>query len=625
MINKSSLRQMALAGAILVGLSSSGVAQSSQTGKRSRPDDDNVAQYSIGVFGGIQAWKLQRSSPNPDTLAPGGAFGIRADQDFRRYLGVEEAWTAYAVNNLRLKVVPGQGVNRDTVAFGARNGQVFVGPLFYLTPPSSPIRPFFTVGPAFQYFWATHEAKQMGRDPNNAVLNAPRLGNSTGPALVFGGGIKGGGQRIGVRIDVHGIWAQNPHLNLTGISSGPGSVYIKQGGTQLGLQATLGLDWRWGHHEPPPIVPPQTKTCPDGSTVPIDQPCPPPAKKDISVTVTASPASVCPGASVTVSTNTDIPASSNPTYQWTVNGDPVGTASTLNFGTNGREPGDYKVAVTVNADGYNSGTGSTTITVQRYGAPTGTVTASPSEIPAGQTSTLSANFSGTCSGDIQPATFTASEGSVRGNTFDSTGVQFDSASDSEQRKPVTITATAVGQGGSGTATTTVTVVKAANLKAKRLPDIVFARNNARVNNCGKRVLLEELKTYLDKDPTGKVVFVGHDDKGESKGLDRRRALNAAAIVSAGQGICLNFAPTQVMVSTLGAEQGSVDFQPYFCGTSTAAKTQERSGQGVNANDKRAQYRRVEVWFVPTNGQMPESGGSAADATSMGVSKLGCPK
>ena len=54
--------------------------------------------------------------------------------------------------------------------------------------------------------------------------------------------------------------------------------------------------------------------------------------------------------------------------------------------------------------------------------------------------------------------------------------------------------------------------------SKRFPDIVFPKGNARVNNCGKRVLLEELKSSLDADPNGHVVFVGHtsaDEKGSA--------------------------------------------------------------------------------------------------------------
>jgi hypothetical protein len=46
---------------------------------------------------------------------------------------------------------------------------------------------------------------------------------------------------------------------------------------------------------------------------------------------------------------------------------------------------------------------------------------------------------------------------------------------------------------------------------------------------------------------------------------------------------------------------------------------------VTSADSRAQYRRVEVWFVPTNGVMPPSAGNAKDAGSLGVSKIGCPR
>jgi outer membrane protein OmpA-like peptidoglycan-associated protein len=313
------------------------------------------------------------------------------------------------------------------------------------------------------------------------------------------------------------------------------------------------------------------------------------------------------------------------TYQWTINGETTSSAQNLSFGTAGRAAGSYTAAVTVNAQGYNPGTGSTSVTVRPYRPPTGTVSATPNDLTVGDKALINSSFRNECDGIVHAATYTASEGSVSGNTYDSSTVQFDASNRGDQSKTVTITATATDDRSSGTATTTVVVHKPANKEATRLPDLVFARNNARVNNCGKRLLLEQLKTYLDQDPTGKVVFVGHTDNRETRGLDERRALNAAAIISAGKGICLNFNAGQILVGAEGTNQGNVDFQPYFCGTSASPKTTEKAGQAVNASDKRAQYRRVEVWFVPTNGNLPASGGSAKDATSLGVSKLGCPR
>jgi outer membrane protein OmpA-like peptidoglycan-associated protein len=170
------------------------------------------------------------------------------------------------------------------------------------------------------------------------------------------------------------------------------------------------------------------------------------------------------------------------------------------------------------------------------------------------------------------------------------------------------------------------VRKKANPQAKRLPDIVFLSGSARVNNCGKRVLLEELKALISQDPAGKVVLVGHiaDREPKKTKLDARRATNAAAIVSAGKGICLNFPASQILVKAAGTTQ-EADFQPYFCGTSAAPKTRERGGQGVSAKDKNAQARRVEVWFVPSGAQIPASGAGAQDASGLKLGPLGCPR
>src|SRR5262249_31989870 len=157
---------------------------------------------------------------------------------------------------------------------------------------------------------------------------------------------------------------------------------------------------------------------------------------------------------------------------------------------------------------YNDGTAGTNIVVRSYQAPTGTLQASPREIWAGEKSTLAANFTpGQCGGPLQGPVFSASEGTVSGDQFDSTHVRFDPSAASEQRKTVTIMAKVTDPNGAGSAETTVLVKKQA--LARRLPDIVFPNANGRVNNCGKRVLLEELKAIADSDPTGKVVLVGH--------------------------------------------------------------------------------------------------------------------
>ena len=56
------------------------------------------------------------------------------------------------------------------------------------------------------------------------------------------------------------------------------------------------------------------------------------------------------------------------------------------------------------------------------------------------------------------------------------------------------------------------------------------------------MLLEELKASIESDSTGTVVLVGHVSPSEAGkvDLDQRRVMNAAAVISAGEGVCYNF-------------------------------------------------------------------------------------
>jgi hypothetical protein len=87
----------------------------------------------------------------------------------------------------------------------------------------------------------------------------------------------------------------------------------------------------------------------------------------------------------------------------------------------------------------------------------------------------------------------------------------------------------------------------------------------------------------------------------------QRALNAAAVISAGTGVCLSIPQSQVLLNATGANQNGVSFEPGFCGTSI----------GGDASST----RRVEVWFIPPGGQPPPY----QNASSLPVTAFGCPK
>ena len=383
---------------------------------------------------------------------------------------------------------------------------------------------------------------------------------------------------------------------------------------QENIRYSGGFTFWFGGEKPAPVAHRQIqmKTCPDGSQVDMNVACP---KQNFALSLSASPAEICSGETATLTPSiSGAPANRLTFSSWSVNGEPASQTGSYQFNSDGKPAGTYTVKLTTGGDAFNPQSAETTITVREYKPPTGTAQANPAEIKAGDKSTVTSSFQNQCGGPIQPATYQASEGAMQGDQFDSSSMQWDASNNSEQRKTVTITANAADNRSAGTATTTVDVVKGAAVMPVRLPDVLFSPNSSRVNNCGKRILLEQLRSYYERDSSGTVVLVGHqaaDEKGAN--LSQSRAMNAAAVISAGTGVCLSIPEAQVQISSPGVDQNGVGFEAGFC----------RSSVGAIGPD--TDLRRVEVWFVPSGGQIPASVTNNQSATSLPVSRLGCPK
>jgi hypothetical protein len=188
-----------------------------------------------------------------------------------------------------------------------------------------------------------------------------------------------------------------------------------------------------------------------------------------------------------------------------------------------------------------------------------------------------------------------------------------------QTKTVTATLTATDETGrSASQRATITVNYPAQYK--RLADVVFARNSARVNNCGKRILIEQAApqagTAFD------ILLVGHRTSDESASLDRQRLLAAAAVLIGDHGTCANLDLSQLRISAVGTDQTSpADLA--LCGTSNIPPTTERRGAAVGEADKE---RRVEVYLVPKGGQILPSAAKNTELIPVkAVKALGCPQ
>jgi outer membrane protein OmpA-like peptidoglycan-associated protein len=343
---------------------------------------------------------------------------------------------------------------------------------------------------------------------------------------------------------------------------------------------------------------------------------------------------VCPGDAVRLSSNASDPDGRQLTYQWSANGSSVGSGAQYTYMPN--SSGDIRIGLHI-ADAGNPSRGAdaspVTIHVNTYSRPTVSVAANPTELNQGQMSTLQAVGNGSdCSGTLTYS-WAASEGTVSGTgpnaQFDSSSVSFTADRSRPQSKQVTVTATVTdSKGGSGSASANLAINLGA--EARHFGDILFPRDSARVNNCGKRVLIEQLYPLLAGNPNYDVVLVGHIDSSEAprgrsrrgRNLDRDRVLQTAAVLSGGSGTCSSLDPSRIKGSWVGATQETPSV-PTSCALSTTAP-KERRGAATEDTDA-GKNRRVEIWLVPKGLALPAATHDATELPDADLKKIGCPK
>lgn len=581
------------------------------------PGDAMPDKVELSAFGGGSFFNPVNKGLGTK-LNNGGAFGFRVTENFWRYVGLEQAFT-YSTNNLTFQTphAPGQ----PTYGFGNRLYQYSLNPVFYFTERGSRIRPFLTAGASAMNFTPTDNAKAQGRLPQNLRFGAQNTDGTLLPGLNYGGGVKFHlTDRFGFRVDVRGLMSKNPTFKLPDTPAF-GGVYIPNEGLLHGLQTTAGLTWYFGKKAEP--LPEVRKAEPTalGALSPG--------------ALSAGTGTLCQGRPITIrSTGVSDPAGRPITYKWRVNGQPMG-GNTPELTFTPDRAGAYNIELDVeapNTEGMpvrSAKANTLSINVQPYAAPTITgCQAVPNQLKYGDTANLSANPTGSACSTIT-TNWSASEGTIATPTqaqtqFDSKGVRFEQGG-KIQSKTVTVTARVTDDRGA-TASCDAAIKVDYVPSAVRFSDVVFSKNSARVNNCGKRILLEELAPKA-ADPDYEIVLVGHIDQDEvARGsrpttLDMQRVMNAVAVLTGGSGTCANVDPSRIKVTWVGTEQVA-DMQPGLCGTSTRAAAEERRGSVVSTAD---QNRRVEVWLVPKGTQMPTSFKEPKPLDNAMLKKLGCPK
>ncbi len=600
-----------------------GTHKTNNNGGSNGSADEYPDTIELDPFGGVSLWG-QVNQGLEEKLVTGGTAGGRVTWNATKYFGLELGYN-FMVNNGRLVIPIKPGLPSYT--FGNQIHYLALNPVFSFTPRGSRVQPFVTAGVGAAQFTPTTAAETYAVSPAvNAVYHSANLSDNLQVGINYGGGIKFHlSEHFGLRFDARGFWSRNPTFGLPNFNDG--GIWIPSKQHIMGFQATMGLVFYLGHVEAP---------------APPPQPPPPPAPLNAG-TITGGEGTLCQGKPITLHSTASDPAGHTLTYAWQLNGAASGSNSP-DFSFTPNNAGDFTVQVTVTDSTNPARTvtgGPVTLSVKEYVEPQITsVAASPNALSCAadttgtHTASLSGQATGSACGGNLTYKWTVSEGSVTNDTspnatFDASSLSFEGGAQG-QTKTVTATLTVTDETGKSTSKTTDIAVNCPP-QFKRLPDIVFAKNNARVNNCGKRILIDQAAPQAGT--TYDIILVGHRSSDEEANLpgtrrgrrrtpgaalDEERARNAAAVLVGGGATCANVDPAQVKIEAVGTDQTSPT-QPGLCGTSTLPAVQrERRGSKVTEADAN---RRVEVYLVPHNGAMPPSVKTANPIPG----KLACPK
>ncbi len=623
--------------------------------KMANGQDQYPDLWELDPFGGIQVYG-QVNRGLDTKMANGGVWGGRVAYNPYEYLGLE-LWMDYSVANVNFGLsngtipvgLAGAGGPVPPYAFGARNWTFGFNPVWNLRPRGSKVQPYVTVGVDGIQFTPTTQAINLANQPNNILLyHANALNDNLQVGANFGAGVKWHfTDHLGARFDVRGLISRNPTYDLPNAFNG-GGVFIPGRTRVTGIQATLGLVFYGGESKCPemPAAPPPPAPLPNAA---------------ISGGDGSASGAFCAGKPVTL--HASIPAPDRKlAYAWTVNGQ--SQSSTTPDLTFSPATGTSSVQVTVTDTTpppppmerpkkfpvrcwvppaapapVAPVMANASVTVSEAAPAITSATASPNVLAFNGEGPRTSNLAGVaqsspCGGNLTYK-WTCSEGSVTNDsspnaTFDVSSLSFEQSAQA-QSKQLTCTLTVTDQTGK-TATQTASITANYTPQWVRLDDAIFAKNNTRVNNCAKRLLIDDAASRMANGDYD-IILVGHRDTDENErmaagkkgrkaaagpSLDEQRVLNAAAILSGGTGTCGKVDISRIKMDVVGTDQTS-EPRTGQCGTSN---TQERKGSETSEADKN---RRVEVYLVPHNSTvLPPAVKNARPVPEAEVKALGCP-
>lgn len=245
------------------------------------------------------------------------------------------------------------------------------------------------------------------------------------------------------------------------------------------------------------------------------------------VACSVSPDSIQVGESATVTARASSPDGSPLTYSWTVNGQAQGGgASEFVFGSAGRQPGNYKIGVTVNTGKFTASC-SSDVTVREIPIPPPTISCQTPTVDIESGGTAQLKVQATAERATPTISWSATGGTVSGSgdsaSFNGTGLKAGS---------YTVTANVDnGRGGRASCTMTVNVSQKINIPG-------FAAGKNRVDNVAKAIL-DDAAVQMNNDPHLRASIAGYTDgskrEARIKGLALKRAQAVVAYL-VGKGI-----------------------------------------------------------------------------------------
>lgn len=641
---------LAMTLALIAGLSAS--AQTNASTKK--PSTSGGDKYEINLFGGGNFVNRQNSTPHQD-ITNGGVGGFRITQNFWNYISLEQTGMLHGNANAVYRI-PG---TQNEYSFGARLRQFHFNPVFHFKPRESRIRPFVTTGFGMDYFGVTEDARrQVGNGVNTPFGQLTNLESGFKLAFNYGAGVKAKlTDRIGLRFDVRGFSTASPSFGIKG-QAPAGAIAYTRTAPMNSVQTTGGVTFYLGAIDQGPVcefrvgsIEPSTKTIwlSEGASyqLPLTNNC-------MGVT---------------------------PKYKWTVDGQPAAGDSML--AVKGLAAGEHTIKSVVEADTTKVVDRKTKNFLKKFPIPATertaalivkqpklelvSLTVDPATINHNGSSRVTSvlRYDGPSEGQDVTLVYTTDEGklsaagSSAGSSITDGGRSFAQKltvkpGDTSHSVLLTTDGMSLQPGGPSRIVNLVSKNGSQSREAKvtvlappapaapvapepprpqpmQLDDVVFGKGNARVNNCGKRILdqaFERAASMGDFD----VLLVGHFDAVEknikirdvkakkTRQLDEERVLQVAAVLSGGTEPCKKLDRSRIKVAFVGAEQLSA-FKTSLC----EATVKERASGKINAKDGNARNRRVEIWLVPKSGPMPNGIAGIKDAPVVEIQSKGCPK